>query len=84
MVKIWRQQIQRYLNGDAQSPPPPQLPVQISQADTPAEEPADSTSGLLENGHHIVAIPSGGVMCRKCGKYTSEPKHRRLKISSVP
>ena len=83
IVAIWRAPIQDYVCGAA---------VQLSTVDSPAQAPpvqnidslGHSNTAVLENGHHIVAVPAGGVMCRKCGKHVAEPKHRRLKISNTP
>ena len=80
LVKIWRQHIRMYIDNvqDSNAPDAP-LPDHNQQ-------PTGITGpqGIQENGHHIIAIPSGGVLCCKCGKHTYEPKHRRLKISKVP
>ena len=84
LVAIWRAQIKDYVGGETFAPPPAPQPTPQTQG--AQEQPISDTvnTAVLENGHHIVSIPAGGLVCRKCGKHTAWPKHRRLKISNTP
>ena len=81
LIKIWRNHIKKYLEGTHSDPKPDDHPIRPT---TNNSQPTSSSQspGLEENGHHIISLGTGGVLCQKCGKFTSEPKHRRLKISS--
>jgi hypothetical protein len=83
LVAIWRAQIKDYVGGETFAPPPAPQPTPQTQG--AQEQPISDTvnTAVLENGH-IVSIPAGGLVCRKCGKHTAWPKHRRLKISNTP
>lgn len=83
LVRIWRAHIKRYLEGESSTSPPDNPPRQINSTIDEMHN-SSQQQGLEENGHHIISLQSGGVVCQKCGKYTSEPKHRRLKISKNP
>ena len=82
LVQIWRQQAHDYVHG-VNMPLPNTSHNPINSAPS---MPSESTepAGLQENGHQIISLPSGGVLCQKCGKHVALAKHRRLKITQFP
>ena len=82
LCRIWQAYTQRYLEGVEIEAAKrlASLPQQVPAADVGGAE----QTAVIENGHRIVAHDTGVIYCVKCGVYTRNPQHRRLKISVRP
>ena len=49
----------------------------------PHEPPELAPTNAIVNGHLVAVRPQGGCWCQRCGKYTSNAKHLRLKITKT-
>ena len=78
LVDIWQSHIRQYLTGDFLCPDDGARPADSGSRDSAQRTIAD---GIHENGHFIKGAPNGGIFCVKCGKFVTEVRHRRLKIS---